>query len=135
MNMKKFLLILSMAFCVLTSFAPASTEGDVAWIVDPLVKTIRVEEKVSIKVTAYGIYGKFTDIHLNYTVETEGQFGLSNFKISESGNDYIFSLDAIGFETGTFVIKLNLYGSYNHNGVKTFNQSKTVVITVIDSSI
>lgn len=129
--MKKILLVLSGIFCFLTSFSPAATEGDVAWIVSPMTKAIVEGEEAKFEVTIYKTYGSISQLKV-VPVSSDPE----NFPVSEkvSDNDYNmikYQVTGEGKKAGNYTVTITISGTYNNNGIKNFNQSKTVKVTVV----
>lgn len=129
--MKRILLVLSGVFCFLTSFSPAATEGDVAWIVSPMTEAIVEGRKADFEVTIYKTYGEFRELDVK-PVSSDPE----NFPVSEkvTDNDYNmikYQVTGEGKKAGNYTITITISGKYNNNGIKNFNQSKTVKVAVV----
>ena len=130
--MKKILLVLSMAFCILTSFTSSSVQGDVAWIVSPSTVTVTQGNMFIIDVTIYKTHGEFTSLALKATSSDSTSLPILVVKNPSHFNDKVIYQIMVDARTlGTYTIDINLSGSYNYNGTVSFNQDKTARVTVV----
>lgn len=129
--MKRILLVLSGVFCFLTSFSPAATEGDVAWIVSPMTEAIVEGRKVNFEVTIYKTYGEFRQLNIEPVSSDPKKFPVSKLKIDDNYNMTKFRVTGEGKEAGDYTITITISGSYDKDGIKNFNQSKTVKVAVV----
>ena len=129
--MKRILLVLSGVFCFLTSFSPAATEGDVAWIVSPMTKAIVEGEEAKFEVTIYKTYGEFRQLNIEPVSSNPEKFPVSKLKIDDNYNMTKFRVTGKGKEAGDYTITITISGSYDKDGIKNFNQSKTVKVAVV----
>ena len=130
--MKFFLFLLSMMIGGLTSFAPAPANADVAWLVSPLELTTTPDSKNFIKVTVYKTYGELADLKVKLTCRDSSNFTFSKSDSIKNNKEIAYTYSVVGKKVGTDTLGVEIFGSYNYNGIRTFNQSKTVKITVKD---
>lgn len=123
-----------MTFWVLTSFAPVPVLGDVAWSVDPLSKTLSVDNIFEIEVVIIKTYGQIEET-LAVNMKDDKALAVVSKERTESNDRVTYHIKLKANKSGTHMVSLNLFGTYIHNGTVMFNQSKTVVVTVVDSEI
>ena len=130
--MKKILLVLSMAFCILTSFTSSSVQGDVAWIVSPSTVTVTQGSMFIIDVTIYKTHGEFTSLALKATSSDPTNFHVITRQNPNHFDDkVIYQIMVRSDVPGAYTVDINISGSYNYNGTVPFDQDKTARVTVV----
>ncbi|MCR9010774.1 hypothetical protein [Gabonibacter chumensis] len=129
--MKNLLFLLSMTFWVLTSFAPAPANVDVAWLVSPLKLTMAPGSENFIKVTVYKIYGEFADLKVKLTCRDSSNLIFSKSDSIKNNKEIAYTYSVVGKKVGTDTLDVEISGSYSRDRNRIFKQSKAVKVMII----
>ena len=102
-----------------------------AWIVSPMTEAIVEGRKVNFEVTIYKTYGEFRELDVEPVSSDPKKFPVSKLRIDNDYNMTKFRVTGEGKEAGDYTITITISGKYNNNGIKNFNQSKTVKVAVV----